>query len=88
MELQGPVPNDTNVIENYSFNLINNTTPGTFDIDLDDYNLMELSMQAVDKKFDGFAKFKPFDVNSYAVKIEEVAGGSTYIVGSVVQIYI
>ena len=84
--ITGPVPDDTNVIENYSFNLINNTTPGTFDIDLDDYNVDGTFNAGGGQDLDGFAKFKPFDVNSYAVKIEEVAGGSTYIVGSVVQI--
>ncbi len=38
-KIVGPIPNDVNEIKNYTFALVNNTTPGTFDIDLDDYDL-------------------------------------------------
>ena len=30
----GPIPNDINIIEGFTFAEVNNTTPGTFDIDL------------------------------------------------------
>jgi len=83
----GPIPNDTNIIQNYVFSMVNNTTPGTFDIDLDDYNLDGTGYNAGGgQNLDGFAKFKPFLVADYSVKIEEVAGGSPFIVGSVVNI--
>ncbi|AGH26529.1 hypothetical protein CPPG_00213 [Cyanophage P-RSM1] len=82
----GPIPNDINVIEGFSFPLVNNTTPGTFDIDLDKYNLDGTYNAAGGQNLDSFAKFKPFATLDYSVRIDEVAGGSPFIVGSVVQL--
>ena len=36
--IRGPIPNDVNEINDYTFAQVINTTPGTFDIDLADYN--------------------------------------------------
>ena len=36
--IRGPVPNDINVISKYTFAQVVNTTPGTFDIALGDYD--------------------------------------------------
>ena len=82
----GPIPNDINVIEGFSFPLVDNTTPGTFDIDLDKYNLDGTYNAAGGQNLDSFAKFKPFATLDYSVRIDEVAGGSPFIVGSVVQL--
>jgi len=82
----GPIPNDINIIENFSFPLVVNTTPGTFDIDLDDYNLDGTYNGAGGQNLDSFAKFKPFATEDYSVRIDEVSGSSPFIVGSVVQL--
>ena len=82
----GPIPNDINVIEGYTFPLVNNTTPGTFDIDLDKYNLDGTYNAAGSQNLDSFAKFKPFATIDYSVRIDEVGGSSPFIVGSVVQL--
>jgi len=81
----GKVPTDVNVITEYNFSNVVNTTPGTFDIDLNDYNLNRTE-SAGSGDLDSFAKFKPFDVDSYSVKIEEISGSSSFIPGSVVSI--
>ena len=81
----GPVPNDVNDIVNYTFSDVTNTTPGTFDIDLNDFNVNE-TYDAGNGDLDSFATFKPFDADVYSVRIEEVSGSSSYIVGSVVSI--
>ena len=82
----GPIPNDINIIEGYTFATITNTTPGTFDIDLDKYNLDGSYNAAGGQNLDSFAKFKPFATADYSVRIDEVSGSSAYIVGSVVQL--
>ena len=82
----GPIPNDINVIEGYTFPLVVNTTPGTFDIDLDKYNLDGTYNAAGSQNLDSFAKFKPFATIDYSVRIDEVGGSSPFIVGSVVQL--
>ena len=84
--ITGPVPNDVNDIVDYIFEKVNNTTPGTFDIDLDKYNLDGTYNAGGGQNLDSFAKFKPFNTDFYSVKIEEVSGSSTFIVGSVVNI--
>jgi hypothetical protein len=82
--ISGPIPNDVNVISDYFFNEITNTTPGTFDIDLSTYDApTEIGGT---NNLDEFAKFTPFNTDSYSVKILEVSGSSTFIVGSVVSI--
>ena len=83
--ITGPVPNDVNDIVDYIFEKVNNTTPGTFDIDLDKYNLDGTYNAGGGQNLDSFAKFKPFN-DFYSVKIEEVSGSSSFIVGSVVNI--
>ena len=80
----GPVPNDINEIKNYNFVEINNTTPGTFDIDLSTFDAP--SDIGGTNNLDDYARLKEFDVNDYSIRIDEVAGGSTYIPGSVVDI--
>lgn len=78
----GPIPNDINEIVGFTFAQVNNTTPGTFDIDLADYN----SPEGGTNNLDEFAKFKPYTDDDYAVRIDEVSGSSPFIVGSVVTI--
>ena len=80
----GPLPNDVNDVKNYVFTEINNTTPGTFDIDLSTFDAP--SDIGGTNNLDDFAKLKEFDVNDYSIRIDEVSGGSTYIPGSVVDI--
>ena len=84
--ITGVIPADINIIENYNFLEIQNTTPGTFDIDLDDYNLDGTYNAGGGQNLDGFAKFKPYSDDDYSIRIDEVSGSSSYIVGSVVQI--
>ena len=83
--ISGPVPQDTNEIVNYVFSEIDNTTPGTFDIDLNDFDA-DGTANAGSGDLDSFAKFKPFDASVYSVQIDEISGSSSYIVGSVVNI--
>ncbi|AXF41237.1 virion structural protein [Cyanophage S-TIM4] len=83
----GPIPADVNEIEGYNFAQVNNTTPGTFDIDLDKYNLDGTYNAAGGQNLDSFAKFKPHSDIDYAIRIDEVSpSGSPFIVGSVVTI--
>ena len=83
----GPIPNDINIIEGFNFAQVNNTTPGTFDIDLDKYNLDGTYNAAGGQNLDSFAKFKPHSSTDYAIRIDEVSpSGSPFIVGSVVTI--
>ena len=84
--IRGPIPNDINEITGYTFAEVNNTTPGTFDINLDKYNLDGTYNAAGGQNLDGFAKFKAWSGTNYTVRIDEVAAGSTYIVGSVVDV--
>ena len=85
--ITGDIPNDINEIQGYTFATVNNTTPGTFDIDLDDYNLDGLNYNAGGgQNLDSYAVFKPYSDDDYSVRIDEVAGGSAYIVGSVINI--
>ena len=81
----GKIPNDINVIKGYAFTEVNNTTPGTFDIDLNDYNL-DGTESAGSGDLDSYAKFKPYNDDDYSVRIDEVSGSSSYIVGSVITI--
>ena len=78
----GPIPADVNEIKGFSFPQINNTTPGTFDIDLNSYNHPEGGSNNLDE----LAKFKPYSDDDYSVRIDEVSGSSSYIVGSVINI--
>ena len=84
--IEGPVPNDINVISNYEFKNVINTTPGTFDFDLDDYNLNRTDESGGGGDLDSFATFKPFDTDHYSVRIVEISGSSSFIPGSVVDI--
>ena len=79
--IQGPVPADVNEIRRYEFIEVENTTPGTFDIDLADYNHPDDI-----GTLDDFAKFKDFEVDEYSIRIDEISGSSSFIVGSVVSI--
>ena len=81
-KIVGPIPNDVNEIVGYTFTQVNNTTPGTFDIDLANYDAPEGGSNNLDQ----FAKFKPYNDDDYSVRIDEVSGSSPYIVGSVVTI--
>ena len=84
--IEGPVPNDVNVISDYEFKDVVNTTPGTFDFDLDDYNLNRTDESGGGGDLDSFATFKPFDTDHYSVRIVEISGSSSFIPGSVVDI--
>ena len=79
----GPIPNDINIIEGYTFAEVNNTTPGTFDIALSSYDYAGGS-----NNLNQFATFKPFATEDYSVRIDKIddAGTSPFIVGSVVQL--
>jgi hypothetical protein len=79
--IRGPIPNDINEIVSFSFIQIDNTTPGTFDIDLANYDYLGGS-----NNLDQYAVFKPYDINDYNIYIEEVSGGSPFIPGSVVSV--
>ena len=81
----GPIPNDINEISSYTFAEITNTTPGTFDIDLNDFNL-DGTVSTGTGNLDSFAKFKPYSDDDYSVRIDEVSGSSAYIVGSVITL--
>ena len=78
----GPIPVDINEIVGYTFPQVNNTTPGTFNIDLNDYNHPEGGSNNLDE----LARFKPHSDDDYSIRIDEVSGSSPFIVGSVVQI--
>ena len=78
----GPIPNDINEIKSYTFAQVNNTTPGTFNIDLNSYNHPEGGSNNLDE----LAMFKPHSDNDYSIRIDEVSGSSPFIVGSVVFI--
>ncbi|AGN33923.1 structural protein [Synechococcus phage S-CAM8] len=80
----GPIPNDVNEIASFNFAQVVNTTPGTFDIDLNDYNL-DATVSVGSGNLDSFAKFKPFTSADYSIRIDEVSGSSNFIVGSVIQ---
>ncbi|AIX17954.1 structural protein [Synechococcus phage ACG-2014b] len=79
----GPVPNDVNEIAQ-TFPDIVNTTPGTFDIDLATFDAPEEIGGT--NNLDEYAKFKSYADNDYSVKIVEVSGSSSYVVGSVVTL--
>ena len=78
----GPIPNDVNEIVGFTFAQVNNTTPGTFDIDLNSYNHPEGGSNNLDE----LAKFKPHSDDDYSIRIDEITTGSPFIVGSVVFI--
>ena len=80
----GPVPNDTNEMKAYTFAQVDNTTPGTFDIDMSTYDAP--ANIGGTNNLDDFARFKPFNVGDYSVRIDEIGGSSSFIVGSVVSL--
>ena len=83
----GDTPNDVNEIGDYIFENIVNTTPGTFDLDLQDFNLDRTAAETQGAgNLDEYAKFKPWSTDGYAIRIVEVAGSSNFIPGSVVAI--
>ena len=77
----GPIPNDINEITAYNFGQIDNTTPGTFDIDLANFDAPEGGSNNLDQ----FAKFKPYTETEYSIRIDEVST-SSFIVGSVITL--
>ena len=81
----GPVPTDSanNEIAQ-TFADVTNTTPGTFDIDLANYNAPE--DVGGTNNLDEYGVFKPYSDDDYSIKIVEVSGSSSYSVGSVVNI--
>ena len=86
----GPIPSDVNEIKDYSFGPITNTTPGTFDVALNDFNLNRTAATSTGQgNLDDFAVFRAFDTNdsdNYRIRIDSVSSGSTFIPGSVVTI--
>ncbi|AMO42876.1 virion structural protein [Cyanophage S-RIM50] len=79
----GPVPNDVNEIIQ-TFAEVDNTTPGTFDIDLANYDAPE--EVGGTNNLDEYAKFKTYSELDYSIRIDEVGGSSPYSVGSVVTL--
>ena len=82
--IRGPIPNDVNEINDYTFAQVINTTPGTFDIDLADYNAP--TEVGGTNNLDEYAYFKTVTDDDYRVRIDEISGSSPYIVGSVVSL--
>ena len=82
--ITGPIPADTNEILGYTFAQVNNTTPGTFDIDLADYDAP--TSIGGSNNLDEYAVFKPYSDSDYSVRIDEISGSSSFIVGSVVTL--
>ena len=77
----GPIPNDINQISAYNFGQVDNTTPGTFDINLANFDAPEGGSNNLDE----FAKFKPYTETDYSIRIDEVSA-SSFIVGSVITL--
>ena len=81
----GPNINNVNKITNYEFTDVVNTTPGTFDIDMQDFDMVA-PIGGTDN-LDEYARFySTFSQNDYAVKILETSGTTTFVPGSVVAI--
>lgn len=81
--LVGPIPADSNIIS-YTFPQVVNTTPGTFNIDLSDYDAPS-TIGGTDN-LDEFAKFKDYADDDYSIRIDEVSGSSAFVVGSVINV--
>ena len=82
--IRGPVPNDINVISKYTFAQVVNTTPGTFDIALSDYDAPPIVGGT--NNLHEYSYFRPYSDEDYSVRIDEISGASPYIVGSVVSL--
>ena len=78
----GPIPNDINEIIGYTFAQVNNTTPGTFIINLSNYPLETGGSNNLHQ----YGVFKAYSDADYAIRIDEVSGSSPFIVGSVVTL--
>ena len=78
----GPVPNVRNDISNYTF-AQEDTTPGNFTIDLDDY---AAPGSGGTNNLDQFALWKDYSSNDYSIRVDEITGSSPYAVGSVVTL--
>ena len=81
----GPIPNDTNEIAGYQFLEVEDTTPGTFNISLGDYNL-DGTKNTGSGNLDSFARFKAFSAEDYSIRVDEISGTSPYVVGSVINV--
>ena len=82
--VKGPLVNDINEIVAYEFSEVVNTTPGTFNIDLSDYDAPEDIGGT--NNLDEYGKFKEYGPSVYRIRILETSGTSTYIPGSVVEV--
>jgi len=82
--VKGPVVDDVNEIAAYVFPEVVNTTPGTFDIDLSNYDAPENIGGT--NNLDEFGKFKAYGPSVYRIRILEISGTSAYIPGSVVEV--
>ena len=82
--IRGPIPADVNEMKSYLFPEIINTTIGTFDIDMSDFDAP--SDVGGTNNLDEFATFKPYEDSEYRVRIDEISGSSPYIPGSVVSL--
>jgi len=82
--ITGPIPADTNEILGYTFAQVINTTPGTFDINLANFDAP--AAIGGTNNLDDFAVFKPYNDADYSVRIDEISGSSTFIVGSVITL--
>ena len=81
--IRGPVTADVNLLERYEFGIINNTTPGTFDIALSNFN----SLTGGTNNLHQFAQFiETFDDSNFVIKVSEISGTSPYVPGSVINI--
>ena len=82
--VKGPIVNDINEIENYEFLDVTASTPGTFNIDLANYDAP--SIIGGSNNLDEFGKFKDYGPSVFLIKIGETSGTTTYIPGSVVEV--
>jgi hypothetical protein len=82
--IKGPIPADVNEMKSYLFPEIVNTTIGTFDIDMADFDAPS-DVGGTDNLHE-FATFKPYEDDQYRVRIDEISGSSPYIPGSVVSL--
>jgi hypothetical protein len=80
----GPNVNDINEIKQYQFLAVTDTTPGTFDVNLANYDAP--SDIGGTNNLNLFGKFKPWGTEVYKARILETSGTSPYIPGSVIEI--
>ena len=85
--IRGPIPDDINEMPAYQFTEVSFTPSiGEFSINLENFDVPDYLGVGGTNNLDEYARFKPFAVDQYQVKIEEVSGVTNYVVGSVVNL--